>query len=100
MGKAVDAHEVGFIDDEDRSLFFGGDFGKQASQGLGEQGDGEGTTLYLEGEEDLLEEFGEVASVGGDGKDAILGRVEGMRGEAKGGGFADADLSGDDTDGA
>ena len=50
LGKDLDAHQVGFIDDQDRLLFFGGDFGEETSEGFGEEGDGEGTGFHLEGE--------------------------------------------------
>jgi len=91
---------VGFIDDQDRLLFFGGDFGEETSEGFGEEGDGEGTGLHLEGEQDLLEEFEDSSGVGGDGNDPVLRGVKRRRGVAQRGGFTCAHLSGDDTNGA
>jgi hypothetical protein len=78
-------------------LLFGSDFGEKASEGFGEEGDGEGTGLHLEGEQDLLEEFEDGAGVGGDGNDPVLRGVKRRRGVAQGGGFPCAHLSGDDT---
>jgi hypothetical protein len=97
LGKDLDAHEVGFIDDQDRLLFSGGDFGEKTPEGLGEEGDGKGTRLHLEGEQDLLEEFEDGAGVGGDGNDPVLRGVKRRRGVAQGGGFPCTHLSGDDT---
>jgi hypothetical protein len=50
LGKDFDAHEVGFIEDQDGLLFFGDDFAEEASEGFGQEGDGEATRLYLERE--------------------------------------------------
>jgi hypothetical protein len=100
LGKNLDTHQVGFINDQDGLLFLGGDFREQSSEGLGQEGDGEGTRLDLEGEEDLLEEFEDGSGVGGDRNDSILRGVELRRGIAQRGGFAGSDLSGKDTDGA
>ena len=91
---------MSFIKDQEGTLFFGGDFGDQASEGFGEEGDGERARLDLKREQDLLEEFEDRSGVGGDRDDPILRGVEGMGGIAQGGGFAGADLTGDDTDGA
>ena len=76
LGKDLDAHQVGFIDDEDRLLFFGGDFGEQPSEGFGEESDRKGAELHLEREQDLLEEFEDGAGVGGDGNDPVFRGVK------------------------
>jgi hypothetical protein len=83
LGKDLDAHEVGFIEDQDGLLFFGDDFGEEASEGLGQEGDGEATRLYLEGEQDLFEEFEDRPGVGRDGDDPVLGGVKRRRGIAE-----------------
>ena len=67
----LDAHQVGFIDDEDGLLLFNRDFGEKTPKGLGEEGDGKGTRLHLEGEQDLLEEFEDGSGVGGNRDDPI-----------------------------
>jgi len=100
LGKDLDAHQVGFIDNEDGLLLFGGDFGEKSSEGFGQEGDGEGTRFDLEGEQDLLEEFEDGAGVGGDGDDAVLRGVKRGRGITQRGRFACTDLSGDNTNGA
>ena len=100
LGKDLDAHEVGFIEDQDGLLFFGDDFAEEASEGFGQEGDGEATRLYLEGEEDLLEEFEDRSGIGRDGDDPVLGGVKRGSGIAEGGGFACTDFSGNDTQGA
>ena len=80
--------------------FLACDFGEKSSEGFGQKGDGEGTGLDLEGEQDLLEEFEDRSGVGGNGNDPVFGGVKRRGGIAKGGGFPRADLSGDDTNGA
>ena len=40
LGKDLDAHQVGFVNDQDRSLFFRIDFEENASEGFGQKGDG------------------------------------------------------------
>jgi hypothetical protein len=50
LGKDLDAHQVGYIENEDGLLFFADDFVEEASEGFGQEGDGEATRLYLEGE--------------------------------------------------
>ena len=100
LGKDFDAHQVGFIDDQDRLLFFGGDFGEQTSEGFSEEGDREGTGFHLEREQDLLEQLEDGPGVGSNGNDPVLRGVKRTRGVAKRGRFARADLSGDDTNGA
>ena len=100
LGKDLDAHQVGFIDDQDRLLLFGGDFGEKTSEGLGQEGNGEGTGLHLEGEQDLLEQFEDGSGIGGDGDDPVLRGVKRRGGIAQRGGFPCSHLSGDDTNGA
>jgi len=100
LGKDLDAHQVGFIDDQDGALLFGSDFREKATEGVSEERDGERTGLHLEGEEDLLEEFEDGSGVGRDRDETVEGGVQGMGGIAQGGGFAGADLSGDDRHGA
>lgn len=100
LGKDLDAHQVGFIDNEDGLLLFGGDFGEKGSEGFGQEGDGEGTRFDLEGEQDLLEEFEDGAGVGGDGDDAVLRGVKRRRGVTQRGRFACTHVSGDNTNGA
>jgi len=100
LGKDLDTHQVGFVDDQDGLLFLGGDFREEPPKGLGQEGDGEGTRLDLEGEEDLLEKFKDGSGVGSDGNDSVLRGVERRRGIAERGGFARPHLSGNDTDGA
>jgi hypothetical protein len=100
LGKDLDAHQVGFIDDQDGLLFLGGDFREKPSEGLGQESDGEGTRLDLEGEEDLLEKFEDGSGVRSDGNDSVLRRVERRRGIAQRGGFARPHVSGNNTDGA
>jgi hypothetical protein len=100
LGKDLDAHEVGFIEDQDGLLFFGDDFAEEASEGFGQEGDGEATRLYLEGEEDLLEEFEDRSGIGRDGDDPVLGGVKRGSGIAKGGGFACTDFTDNYTQGA
>ncbi len=97
LGKDLDAHQVGFIDDQDRLLLFSGDFGEKTSEGLGQEGNGEGTGLHMEGEEDLLEQFEDGSGIGGDGDDPVLRGVKRRGGIAQGGGFACTHVSGDDT---
>jgi hypothetical protein len=99
LSKDLDAHQVGFINDQDGCCFLGGDFREDSSEGFGQEGDGEGTRLDLEGEEDLLEEFEDGSGVGGDGDDSVLRGVERTRGIAERGGFTRSHLSGNDTDG-
>jgi hypothetical protein len=100
LGKDLDAHEVGFIEDQDGLLFFGSDFEDKAPEGFGQEGDGEGARLYLEREEDLLEQFKDGSGVGRDGNDPVLGGVKRGSGIAEGGGFAGTDFSGNDIQGA
>jgi len=100
LGKDLDAHEVGFIEDQNGLLFFGDDFAEEASEGFGQEGDGEATRLYLEGEQDLFEEFEDRPGVGRDGDDPVLGGVKRGSGIAKGGGFPRPHLTGNDTQGA
>jgi hypothetical protein len=71
LGKDLDAHEVSFIQDQDGLLFFADDFGEKSSEGFGQEGNGEGSGLHLEGEEDLLEEFEDGSGVGGNRDDPI-----------------------------
>ena len=100
LGKDLDAHEVGFIEDQDGLLFFGSDFEDKAPEGFGQEGDGEGARLYLEREEDLLEQFKDGSGVGRDGNDPVLGGVKRRSGVTERGGFSRPYLSGDDTHGA
>ena len=72
LGKDFDAHQVGFINDQDRSLFFGSDFGDKTTESFGEKGDGEATGLDLKGKQDLLEEFEDGTGVGGNGNDSVF----------------------------
>ncbi len=72
LGKDFDAHQVGFINDQDRSLFFGSDFGDKTTESFGEKGDGEATGLDLKGKQDLLKEFEDGTGVGGNGNDSVF----------------------------
>ena len=100
LGKDLDAHQMSFIDDEDRLLLFGSDFGEEASEGFSQEGDGEGAGFHLEGEQELLEEFEDGSGVGGDGNDTVLRGVKRRGGVAQGGGLPRTDLTRDDTYGA
>jgi hypothetical protein len=100
LGKDLDAHEVGFIEDQDGLLFFAGDFGEETSEGLGQEGDGEATRLYLEGEQDLFEQFEDRSGVSGDRNDPVFRGVQRRGGMAKGGGFPRANLTGNNTNSA
>jgi len=100
LGKDFNSHEVGFINDQDGLLFSARDFRQKRSEGLGEKGDGKGTGLYLEGKQDLLEDFENRSGIGGYGKDPILRGMKGSRGVPEGSGFACSHLSRNDTDGA
>src|SRR3990172_7884623 len=100
LGKDLDAHQVGFIDDQDGSLFFRMDFEENASKGFGQKGDREGTGLDLKGEQDLFEEFEDGPGVGGNGNDSVFRGVKRRGSVAEGGGFTCPHLSGDDIQGA
>jgi len=100
LGKDFDAHQVGFVNDQDGLLFLGGHFGDNPPEGFGQEGDGEATGLNLKGQQDLFKQFEDGAGVAGNGDDPVLGGVKGGGGIAQGGGFSRAHLSGDDTDGA
>jgi hypothetical protein len=76
------------------------DFQENALEGFGEEGDGEGAGLDLKGKQDLLQEFEDGPSVGGNGNDSIFRGVKRRTGMAQGGRFSRPDLSGDDTQGA
>jgi hypothetical protein len=100
LGKDLDTHQVGFINDQDGSLFLGSNFGDNPPEGFGQKGDRKRAGLDLKGKQDLLEEFEDGAGVGGNGDDSVLRRMKRRCGIAQGGGFARPHLSGDDTDGA
>ena len=89
LSKDFNSHEVGFINDQDRLLFSARDFRQKRSEGLGEKGDGKGTGLYLEGKQDLLEDFENRSGIGGYGKDPVLRGMKGSGGVPEGSG-ADA----------
>src|SRR4030042_778402 len=100
LGKDLDAHQVGFINDQDGSLLFGDDFGEKPSEGFGEQSDREAAGFHLEGEQDLFEQFEDRSGVSGDRNDPVFRGGQRRGGMAKGGGFPRANLTGNNTNSA